>query len=138
MKLKKKKNFVVQKTIHKIEKISEKNFIDELNNYLIHNGVNEFNYNFVLKVSYDRSYWISPDKKFRATIDNNINASSIKNENITISLPDTILEFKFIPAYEKSFRNFIRPRSNSLRVQKYSKYVRSFIALEEAGRFNYI
>ena len=75
---------------------------------------------------------------YEITIDSNINASSIKNENMPITLPDTILEFKLIPAHEISFRNFIRPRSNSLRVQKYSKYVRSFIALEEAGRFNHL
>ena len=136
--IKKKKNFVVLKTIQKIEKTSKKNFMDGLNDHLTLNRINEYNYNFVLKVSYDRSYWISPDKKFRATIDTNINASSIKNENMPITLPDTILEFKLIPAHEISFRNFIRPRSNSLRVQKYSKYVRSFIALEEAGRFNHL
>ena len=134
--IKKKKNFAVLKTIQKIEKISEKNFIEGLKKYLVQNRINEFNYNFVLKVSYERSYWISPDKKFRATIDTKINATTIKNDRKTISLPDTILEFKFIPNYELIFRNFINSKSSYLRVQKYSKYVRSFIALEAGGRFN--
>ena len=134
--IKNKKNFVVLKTIHKIKKIKEKNFIDELKHHLKFSKINNHNYKFVLKVSYDRSYWISPDKKFRATIDTKINATTIINDRKTISLPDTILEFKFLPNYELSFRNFINSKSNLLRVQKYSKYVRSFIALEDGGRFN--
>ena len=132
--IKNKKNFVVLKTIQKIDKI-KKNLIDEFRHHLMLNKINNHNYKFVLKVSYDRSYWISPDKKFRATIDTKINATTIKNERKTISLPDTILEFKFIPNYELNFRNFINSKSSYLRVQKYSKYVRSFIALEAGGRF---
>jgi hypothetical protein len=133
--IKNKKNFVVLKTIQKIDKIKKKNLIDEFRHHLMLNKINNHNYKFVLKVSYDRSYWISPDKKFRATIDTKINATTIKNERKTISLPDTILEFKFIPNYELNFRNFINSKSSYLRVQKYSKYVRSFIALEAGGRF---
>ena len=134
--IKNKKNFVVLKTIQKIENTREKNFTDELRHHLTLNNINNHNYKFVLEVSYDRSYWISPDKKFRATIDTKINAKTIKDDKKTISLPDTILEFKFIPDYEQSFRNFINSKSNFLRAQKYSKYVRSFIALEDGGRFN--
>ena len=87
----------------------------------------------VLKTNYKRSYWISSDKKIRATIDININASNLSNPISKINLSDTILEFKFAPINERKFRTFFVENFKHLRSQKYSKYVRSFIALEEAG-----
>ena len=50
-----------------------------------------------------------------------------------IYLPDTVLEFKFSPKYESEFRYFFNSRSYQLRSQKYSKYIRSFLTLENSG-----
>ena len=92
-----------------------------------------FNFKFILKTDYHRTYWISDDKKFRATIDTEINASSLENFFKPIYLPDTVLEFKFSPEYESEFRYFFNSRSYQLRSQKYSKYIRSFLTLENSG-----
>ena len=66
-------------------------------------------------------------------IDIEINSSSLKNFLKPIYLPDTVLEFKFSPEHESDFRDFFNSRSSYLRSQKYSKYIRSFIALENSG-----
>ena len=57
---------------------------------------NNFNYQFILKTNYLRGYWISNDKKIRATIDTNLNTSPINNLNRRLELNETILELKFI------------------------------------------
>ena len=90
----------------------------------------------VLKTNYKRSYWLSNNKKIRATIDIDINASPINNLSKPIYLADTVLEFKFQPIHEKYFRNFFTNKISHLRTQKYSKYVRSFIELESSGLIN--
>ena len=98
-------------------------------------NTNNFNYKFILKTNYKRSYWISDDKKFRATIDTEINASALEKFIKPVYLSDTVLEFKFSPQYESKFRYFFNSRSYQLRSQKYSKYIRSFITLENSGFF---
>ena len=87
----------------------------------------------MLKTNYKRSYWLSSNNKIRATIDIDINASSLNNFTKPIYLGDTVLEFKFNPQHEEYFRNFLSNRFDYLRAQKYSKYVRSFIELENSG-----
>ncbi len=135
--VKNKKNFQVWKDIEKIEfSRGKKELLSELKNYFFlknKKNMNNYNYKFILKTNYKRSYWISNNKRFRATIDIDINASSLKNFSKPIDLPDTVLEFKFSPKYESEFRNFFNFRSYQLRNQKYSKYVRSFLALENSG-----
>lgn len=134
---KNKKNFQVWKNIEKIQLSKNyKELVFKLKEYFVSKNINKvknFNYKFILKTDYKRSYWISNDKKFRATIDIDINSSSLKNFLKPIYLPDTVLEFKFSPKYESDFRDFFNSRSSHLRTQKYSKYVRSFIALENSG-----
>ena len=133
---KNKKNFQVYKEIKEIELSSEKkDLVNKLKEFFFTKETknNKFNYKFILKTNYHRSYWISDDKKFRATIDTEINASSLKNFLKPIYLPDTVLEFKFLPKYEKEFRYFFNSKSYQLRSQKYSKYIRSFLALENSG-----
>jgi hypothetical protein len=71
------------------------------------NKVSNYNYKFVLKTNYLRSYWISNNKQLRATIDTNIKTSSINKLNNLFDLNETILEFKFHPNKEDYFRNFI-------------------------------
>ena len=134
---KNKKNFYVWKRIEKIKLLNEK--IDEIYKLKKFFYANTFrftknnNYKFILKTNYERSYWISNNKKIRATIDINLNTNCFKNNLNSIYLPDTILEFKFPHKYEQYFRSFFNNRSYNLRSQKYSKYVRSLGALENSG-----
>ena len=107
------------------------NGIEVKNNKKFKNN-NNFNYKFVLKTNYKRSYWLS-NNKIRATIDIDINACSLSNFSKPIYLGDTVLEFKFHPIYEGYFRNFFSKRFHNLRSQKYSKYVRSLIELDNSG-----
>ena len=138
--VKNKRNFNVWKNIEKIEpKINEKSLIEYLKknlNNMKFKYNNNFNHKLVLKTNYKRSYWLSNNKKIRATIDIDINASPINNLSKPIYLADTVLEFKFQPIHEKYFRNFFTNKISHLRTQKYSKYVRSFIELESSGLIN--
>ena len=134
---KNKSNFNVWKNIEEISlPNNEKNLLDNLKDYFYKirfKNKNNFNYKFVLKTNYKRSYWISSDNKIRATIDIDINACSLSNFSKPIYLGDTVLEFKFHPIYEGYFRNFFSKRFHNLRSQKYSKYVRSLIELDNSG-----
>ncbi len=136
---KNKQNFFVKKNISKaINFVSKKDLVYNLKEYFlnlkkIHNN---FNYQFVLQTNYLRSYWISNDKKIRATIDTNINTSPINNLNQRLELNETILELKFSPSNEKFFRNLFIQNDFNLRSKKYSKYLQSFYILEDSGLIN--
>ena len=132
-----KKSFLVSKKIKKID-LSKKKKLDQKNlfNYL-HTEVNKnfcnSNYKIILKTTYKRSYWLSNDRKMRATIDTNLNTSPGHNLNQVLNLPDTILEFKYLPEFENYFRYFFKDIKSGLRLVKYSKYVRSFFELNNSG-----
>jgi len=134
---KNKRNFNVWKNIKKISlPNNEKSLLENLKEYFDKakfKNINNFNYKFVLKTNYKRSYWLLSNNKIRATIDIDINASSMNNFSKPIYLGDTVLEFKFNPLQEEFFRNFFSERFGHLRAQKYSKYVRSFLELENSG-----
>ena len=136
---KNKQNFFVKKNISKaINFVNKKDLVYNLKEYFlnlkkIHNN---FNYQFVLQTNYLRSYWISNDKKIRATIDTNINTSPINNLNQRLELNETILELKFSPLNEKFFRNLFIQNNFNLRSKKYSKYLQSFYILEDSGLIN--
>ena len=134
---KNKRNFNVWKNIEKINlPINKKNLLGNLKEYFNKakfKNINNFNYKFVLKTNYKRSYWLSSNNKIRATIDIDINSSCMNNFSKPIYLGDTVLEFKFNPLHEEFFRNFFSERFDHLRAQKYSKYVRSFLELENSG-----
>ena len=137
---KNKNNFSVNKIISKVEVPSNsKNLISNLKSYfydLKKNCLIE-NYLFILKTNYFRSYWLSPDKKIRATIDINLNASPINNPVNKLTLNDTILEFKFLSKEEENFRNLFHIKKINLRSKKYSKYLQSFHLLEESGLISF-
>tara|TARA_B100000073_G_scaffold68888_1_gene50836 strand:- start:736 stop:1407 length:672 start_codon:yes stop_codon:yes gene_type:complete len=134
---KNKQNFQVWKNINKIDSFHENiDLIKKIKNYIYTNNISILknnNYKIILKTNYKRSYWISHNKKIRATIDKDINATSLNNLNKAIYFSDTILEFKYSPDNENYFRNFFNKTNYKLRNQKYSKYVRSFVALENSG-----
>ena len=131
--LKKKNKFCVLKKITKIKpQISKENYIIDLNDEFEKKYKQKLfsNYKFILLISYTRKYLISNNKKIRATIDYDIVTKSINNHNINIKLPDTVLEFKFSPENEKYFREFFNKRNFNFRVQKFSKYIKAFSALQ--------
>ena len=136
---KNKKNFNVWKKINKLNlKFNKQEIIEHLKKKIfdLHLQNNNFNYKFVLKTNYNRSYWILNNKKIRATIDIDISTSPANNLTRHLNLNETILEFKFDPINEAFFRNFFNKKISFLRANKYSKYVRSFIELENSGLIN--
>ena len=136
---KNKQNFFVKKNISKaIDFATKKDLVQNLKKYLLNLDKihNNFNYQFILKTNYLRSYWISNDKKIRATIDTNLNASPINNLSRRLELNETILELKFSPSNEKFFRNLFIKNNFNLRSKKYSKYLQSFYILEDSGLIN--
>tara|TARA_B110000467_G_scaffold17400_1_gene15304 strand:- start:117 stop:770 length:654 start_codon:yes stop_codon:yes gene_type:complete len=134
---KNKNNFFVWKNIKKLEvDINKKNLLDKIYKLLSNNNKyidTNYNYKMVLKINYKRSYFISDQEEFRATIDTEINTSPVFDFNKVIRLPETILEFKFSQNSENYFRDFFSLRGLNIRSKKYSKYIQSFIALEESG-----
>ncbi len=134
---KNKNNFFVWKNIKKLEvDINKKNLLDKIYKLLSNNNKyidTNYNYKMVLKINYKRSYFISDQEEFRATIDTEINTSPVFDSNKVIRLPETILEFKFSQNLENYFRDFFSLRGLNIRSKKYSKYIQSFIALEESG-----
>ena len=133
---KNKQNFVVKKNIDLVEDVQSKdNLIESLKDYFFikNKKYKEFNYKFILKTNYLRSYWISENKKIRATIDTNINTSPVNDLSRKLNLSETILEFKFSPSNETFFRNFFYKKNFNLRSKKYSKYLQSFNLLEDSN-----
>ena len=132
-----KRNFLVSKKIEKINFLFNlKSFQVSLDKYLnseINNNFIDSNYKIVLKTNYKRSYWLSNDKKIRATIDTKLKTSPGYDLGKNIYLSDSILEFKYLPKYENYFRNFFKEIESGLRAVKYSKYVRSFFELNSSG-----
>ena len=136
---KNKQNFLIKKIVNKLTNFeSNEKLVQNLKIYFssLNKIYNNFNYRFVLKTNYFRSYWISDDKKIRATIDTNLKVSPINDLNRKLELNDTILEFKFSPSNEKYFRNLFFQNSFNLRSKKYSKYLQSFYILEDSGLIN--
>ena len=101
--------------------------------YSSKNKYNSFNYKFILKINYLRSYWLSNNKKFRATIDHNITINPINDLFFDLDLNETILEFKFSQNNEASFREFTHNKDLQIRAKKFSKYIQSFFMLESSG-----
>ena len=133
---KNKQNFQIKKNVSKIfPKINKKTIIKDLKKYSYSpkNRFNSLNYKFILKISYLRSYWISNNKKFRATIDHDLKINPINNLFFNLDLNETILEFKFSQKYEASFREFNHNNNLQIRANKFSKYIQSFFLLENSG-----
>jgi SPX domain protein involved in polyphosphate accumulation len=136
---KNKQNFQVNKIVSKIPFLVDKDYIvRDLKRYLDKNKnkVSNYNYKFVLKTNYTRSYWVSADKQLRATVDTNIKTSSINSLYNLFDLNETILEFKFHPDKEEYFRNLYSSQNFIFRTKKFSKYIQSFNILDDSGLIN--
>jgi len=135
---KNKRNFYVWKNVSKMNIFTNKNNLisDLKKNIFDPKNITTNNYNFVLQTNYKRNYWLSNNGKIRATIDTEINTSPAYDLTRVIELPETILEFKFSPNSEAFFRDFLSQKGLNIRSKKYSKYLQSFITLEESGLIN--
>ena len=94
----------------------------------------KYNLKSILKVSYERSYFIDPKKKIRVTFDKNIfvNKKYI-NSNIGIYLDKNILELKYNVKDSGYCNQLILNSKLENRNRKYSKYVQSFVDMNESG-----
>ena len=134
---KKKINFITQK---KVEKISTFKDFDDLNKFI--NSEDFLKINFILNkkinlkktilIQYERNYYELPNNKLRITIDRNLKIFHDYPSKF-ISHDKTILELKY-KVKDSSFVNqFININKLSNRNQKFSKYVNSFIELNESA-----
>ena len=86
----------------------------------------------VLTVSYDREYYQDVSKKLRVTIDKNIEI--YKNIELKpLDIDKHIVEIKYQPKHSMFCNNFVLKNKLNNRNQKYSKYVNSFIELNDSG-----
>ncbi len=100
------------------------------------NFLSKYKYNLknILKVSYKRSYFIDPKKKIRVTLDQNIavNKKYINNK-FGISLDKNIIELKYNVVDSNYCNELILNSKLENRNKKYSKYVQSFVEMNESG-----
>jgi hypothetical protein len=90
----------------------------------------------VLTVSYDRDYYIDNKNKLRITFDENIKTHQNFEGNFFKNLANinnNILEFKYLLEDSNYVRQKICNLNFNLRNQKFSKYVQSFLILNEMG-----
>ena len=87
----------------------------------------------VLITSYTREYFIDYNKKFRSTIDTNLNVLSVLNNKIKLPINKEILELKYDLENDNNFRNNIVNSNFKLRFQKFSKYSVGLLSLKKNG-----
>ena len=134
---KKKINFLTQK---KTELLG--NFFDyeELKTYLQKDLLNKINISLnkkinlksTLFVQYKRNYFELYNKKLRVTLDQNLKIF-LQYPNKFIDLDKTILELKYKKKDAEFVRKFVNETKLNNRNQKFSKYVNSFIELNNCG-----
>ncbi len=92
----------------------------------------KINLNASIFIQYERNYFELPNKKLRITIDRNLKIF-LKYPQKFISLDKTILELKFKVKDAEYVRNFVKETKLHNRNQKFSKYVNSFIDLNDSA-----
>tara|TARA_B100000287_G_C20512366_1_gene733561 strand:- start:25 stop:678 length:654 start_codon:yes stop_codon:yes gene_type:complete len=94
----------------------------------------KFNLKNILKVSYKRSYYIDPKNKIRATLDKNITINKkYLNNKEGIYLDKNILELKYKVEDSNYCNELVLNSKLENRNKKYSKYVQSFVEMNESG-----
>ena len=131
-----KKNFT---TIKKVVKLGNFENYLKLENFILKklktNNLflkKKINLNKILYVSYDREYFIHQTKKLRFTLDKNIKVY-LNYAKKPINMDKNILEIKYDPQYSNFCNKFLIENKLKNRNQKFSKYVNSFIELNESG-----
>ena len=134
---KKKIGFVTQK---KVKDIGMFGSFSDLNDFIksdkflqIHPIIGKkLNLNKTLFIQYQRSYYELPNKKLRVTVDNNLKIY-LDYPFKFIKLDKKIIELKYEVKNSKFVNLFIKKNSLNNRNQKFSKYVNSFIELNESA-----
>ena len=132
---KKKINFVTQK---KVEKIGVFKNFDDLAKYINNKDFEHINFILDKKINlkktlfiqYQRNYYELPNKKLRLTVDNNLNIFQ-KYPTQYLQLDKTIVELKYDLKNSAFVNSFIKNNNLDNRNQKFSKYVNSFIELND-------
>lgn len=134
---KKKINSVTQKTV---KNLGFFNNYTELSNFI--NDEKFLKQEFILKnklnvkrtvfVQYLRNYYELPNQKLRLTIDKNLKIFN-NYPNKYINLDKTILELKYKVTESQYVNDFIYNNKLDNRNRKFSKYVNSFIELNDSG-----
>lgn len=126
-------------TIKKVKKIGNfKNYQDldkfinqNLNSNILFNKY-KLNLNKTIYVSYDREYFIDYSNKLRFTLDQNL-STSLKYYDKKLNIDKIIFEIKHSPDNTHLCNKFIIKNKLKNRNQKFSKYVFSFLELNESG-----
>ena len=120
----------------KFKNYSDLNSFIEKDKLINSNFFNEQKINMkkVLYVKYNRSYYQELKKRLRITIDKKITIYP-KYPSQKILLNKIILETKFESSNFYFCNQFINENNLNNRNQKFSKYVNSFVELNEAGYF---
>jgi len=134
---KKKINFVTQK---KVEKIGVFKNFDDLAKYINNKDFEHINFILDKKINlkktlfiqYQRNYYELPNKKLRLTVDNNLNIFQ-KYPTQYLQLDKTIVELKYDLKNSAFVNSFIKNNNLDNRNQKFSKYVNSFIEMNECA-----
>ena len=92
----------------------------------------KINFKKTVWISYKRRYFHDTFKKLRITLDQNINVY-LKYPSKAINIDKKILELKFHSEHASYCNNLINNNNLNNRNQKYSKYVNSFLELNESG-----
>jgi hypothetical protein len=121
-------HFKDQKDLYKF--LESKNFVNAIFKITALNLIK------VLNVSYNRDYYIDNKNRLRITFDENIITHQNFDEKFFknfVELNNNILEFKYLDEDSKYVREKIYDLNFNLRNQKFSKYVQSFMVLNEMG-----
>lgn len=131
-----KKNFT---TIKKVSKIGNFKNFQSLNKFIIEKLdyikpiiKKKNNLSKTVNVTYDREYFIESSNKLRVTIDRNIKVF-LKDSNKSLNIDKHILEIKYDPKYSNFINKFLIDNKMMNRNQKFSKYVYSFLDLNDCG-----
>jgi hypothetical protein len=116
---------------------------DDLNSFLKSNDfvnailkITSLNLVQVLNVSYNREYFIDTENKLRITFDQKITTHQNSEGKFYKNFADVsnnILEFKYANENSKYVRKKMYDLNFNVRNQKFSKYVQSFMILNEMG-----
>ena len=133
---KKKKGFVTikqSKNLGKFKDFEELNkFLDDENFFEINFFSGKKNLKKTLFIQYERNYYELSNKKLRVTIDKNLRLFQNFPSKF-IELDKTILELKYDVNNASYVNEFIKNNNLNNRNQKFSKYVNSFIELNDSA-----
>lgn len=133
LEIKEKKGFICRKLVKEIDLGKQVKFDFDGINYLKAKVLKNLNYKLnlipVLSTHYKRNYYLSGNKKIRATLDYNIQSNQIVYKNFFIfkkNFPQFVYELKYDCSLDRYVRNNIFNITS--RYSKNSKYINSAIS----------